>query len=397
MSTAGPPQGARHRSAQREGTPVNRIRALNRRRWLAAALGGLAGAGHALDLAQRATPARTPYAGAVVELAPLQPPAPGEAVSLSIIGTTDVPVFLAVLRAYQQQHPVVAIRYEEFSTQGLFEHMVRPRPADAPGAGVDMLVSSSMDLQARLVNDGHAQPHQSAETAAVPAWARWRNEVFGFSAEPLVMAYDSRRFSAATVPSTRQALLQMLRDPARPLAGRVGSYDLAFSGIGYLAATQDVRIDAGAGALLAALADNQALRAEHASQLLDAVAAGRIAIAYNLPASYVLARIAAGAPIGMVLPRDYTLVLARTAVIPRSAPHAQEAKRFLDYLLSRAGQQVLVQQSRILPIREDVAPADRPSGALRPIVLGPGLLVYQDRRKRERFLQAWDARPGSSP
>ncbi|KQP39064.1 hypothetical protein ASF44_11380 [Pseudorhodoferax sp. Leaf274] len=341
-------------------------------------------------MAHRATPARAPYADAVADLPPLRQAADGTRPALSIIGTTDVPIFLAVLRAYQQQHPSVAIRYEEFSTQGLYDHMVRDR-AQAPA--VDMLVSSSMDLQARLVNDGYAQPHQSAETAAVPAWARWRNEVFGFSAEPLVMAYDTRRFADGTAPTTRQALLELLRDPARPLARRVGTYDLQASGIGYLAATQDARIDAGAGALLAALVDNQALRAEHASQLLDAVAAGRIAIAYNLPASYVQARIAAGEPIGMVLPRDYTLVLARTAIVPRSAPHVQEAKRFLDYLLSRAGQQVLAQQARILPIRDDVAAAGRPAGPLRPIPLGPGLLVYQDRRKRERFLQAWAARP----
>lgn len=364
---------------------------MNRRQCLAATVVGLGGTGHALDLAHRATPARAAYAGAVVELPPLQ--APGAArPALSIIGTTDVPIFLAVLRAYQQQHPQVAIRYEEFSTQGLYDHVVQAR---TQGPAVDMLVSSSMDLQARLVNDGYAQPHQSAETAAVPAWARWRNEVFGFSAEPLVMAYDRRQFPAGQAPATRQALLELLRDPERPLMRRVGSYDLELSGIGYLAATQDARIDAGAGALLAALVDNQALRAEHASQLLDALAAGRIAIAYNLPASYVQARIGAGEPLAMVLPRDYTLVLARTAIVPRGAPQAEEAKRFLDYLLSRAGQQVLAQQSRILPIRDDVAGAERPAGALRPIALGPGLLVYQDRRKRARFLQAWAARPGS--
>ena len=40
------------------------------------------------------------------------------------------------------------------------------------------------------------------------------------------------------------------------------------------------------------------------------------------------------APLAIVQPEDYTLVALRTAVIPRDTPHAAEARRFLDYLLS---------------------------------------------------------------
>ena len=319
---------------------------------------------------------------------PLVLPATGAATgSLSIIGSTDLPVFAPVLRAWQALHPGVAIRYEEFSTQDLYRRAAQP----GAGGGADLLVSSSMDLQVQLVNDGYAQPHRSGHVAALPAWARWRDEIFGFSYEPLVIAYDSRRFTAATVPDNRRELLQMLRAPARPLDRRVGSYDLAASGIGYLAATQDARYDSNAGALLAALADNHAVWVQHAGTLLDGIERGSIALAYNMPGSYVQGRIAAGAPVGMVLPRDYTLVVTRTALIPRDAPHPSEARRFLDFLLSPAGQSVLAQEARILPIRPDVERSAHPVGALRPIPLGPGLLVYQDQRKRQRFLESWRA------
>ncbi len=374
-----------------------------RRALLAAAGGLLLGAP-----AQRAAA----QAGPASDSGTLWLPAAGDATApgadsvagLSIIGTTDLPGFAPVLRDYQRLRPELSIRYEEFSTQGLYRRVADAPPLarPAPTGRVDLLVSSSMDLQARLANDGHAQPHHSAATAALPAWARWRDEVFGFSYEPMVIAYDTRRFASGTTPgaasgavlgpapATRQALLALLRDPARPLAGRVGTYDLEASGIGYLAATQDARIDSGAGALLAALADNRALRARHAAVLLDAMVRGELALAYNLPGSYVQGRIDAGAPLGMVLPRDYTLVIARTAVIPRTAPHPAEARRFLDYLLSPRGQGVLARESRILPIRTDVPGVRHPTGALRPIPLGPGLLVYQDRLKRARFLEAWN-------
>ena len=340
-----------------------------------------------LRTAAQAAP--TMPAAAVAGLAnPLLLPAPAAQTSnLSIMGATDLPVFAPMLRDYQRQHPGVAIRYEEFSTQALYQRAASPA---SPGLA-DLLVSSSMDLQMQLVNDGHAQAHRSEHTAALPAWAHWRDEIFGFSYEPMVMAYDTRRFTPATAPATRRQLLQMLRDPARPLDGRVGSYDLSGSGIGYLAATQDARYDDNAGALMAALAANHARWVMHAGLLLDDIEHGRMALAYNVPGSYVQGRIAAGAPIGMVLPHDYTLVISRTAVIPRNAPNAPEARRFLDYLLSPRGQAVLAHESRILPIRTDVDRGAHPVGALRPIALGPGLLVYQDRLKRARFLEAWRA------
>ena len=342
----------------------------------------------AMGFARSAVAAPPMPAASVTGLSnPLRLPGTGPATTqLSIIGSTDLPVFAPVLRDYQRQHPGVAIRYEEFSTQDLYRQAAQPQ-----AGGADLLVSSSMDLQVQLVNDGRAQSYRSAETAALPTWARWRDEIFGFSYEPMVIAYDTRRFTPATAPATRRRLLQLLRDPARPFDKRVGGYDLAGSGIGYLAATQDARFDENAGALLAAMADNHALQVMHAGVLLDAMERGELDLAYNVPASYVQGRIDAGKPVGMVLPNDYTLVIARTAVIPRSAVNVAEARRFLDYLLSPRGQEVLAREARILPIRADVARQSHPVGALRPIPLGPGLLVYQDRLKRARFLDAWRA------
>ncbi|TQU63421.1 ABC transporter substrate-binding protein, partial [Xanthomonas perforans] len=99
-----------------------------------------------------------------------------------------------------------------------------------------------------------------------------------------------------------------------------------------------------------------------------------------------------GAPLGIVQPQDYTLVALRTAVIPKTAPHAPEARRFLDYLLSPRGQQVLSREARLMPILP--AAGGRGGSAqppFRPIPLGPGLLVYLDKLKRRQFLDAWRA------
>ncbi|MBW8811598.1 MAG: ABC transporter substrate-binding protein, partial [Lysobacter sp.] len=186
------------------------------------------------------------------------------------------------------------------------------------------------------------------------------------------------------------------RDPAAKLAGRVGTYDVARSSVGYLLATQDHQLGSMAGALQAALGDNRVQLEERTGPLLDRVARGDLALAYNVLGSYAQARVDAGAPLGIVLPEDYTLVLLRTALIPRTAPNAAEAGRFLDYLLSPRGQAMLARQVGLQPIRAadgaPLSPHARDGArvrALRPIALGPGLLVYLDALKRRQFLEAW--------
>jgi iron(III) transport system substrate-binding protein len=90
----------------------------------------------------------------------------------------------------------------------------------------------------------------------LPDWAHWRHELFAISYEPVSIVYNTRRLAAARVPNTRRQLLELLRAPDAPLRGRVGSYDVQRSAVGYLFATQDAQLGSIAGALLAALGDN---------------------------------------------------------------------------------------------------------------------------------------------
>ncbi|WP_333629228.1 ABC transporter substrate-binding protein, partial [Stenotrophomonas cyclobalanopsidis] len=213
---------------------------------------------------------------------------------------------------------------------------------------------------------------------------------FGISYEPVVMVYNTRRLPAAKAPHTRRQLLDLLRAEGTPLRGRVGTYDIERSSVGYLLATQDAQRGSIAGALLGALGDNAVLREERTGVLLDKVASGELSLVYNVLGSYAQARIDGGAPLAIIEPEDYTLVVLRTAVIPRTGPHPEEARRFLDYLLSPRGQQVLSREARLMPIVTGNARSDdAPGRSRRPIQLGPGLLVYLDALKRRQFLDAW--------
>ncbi|WP_057679483.1 ABC transporter substrate-binding protein, partial [Xanthomonas phaseoli] len=212
-------------------------------------------------------------------------------VQLRVQGSTDLEVFGAVIRDYQRLHPGTEVIYEDVIAWDIYDRYLHPSHG-APAA--DMLISASMDLQTKLVNDGHALTHRSAQTEALPAWAQWRHEVFGISYEPVAIVYNTRKLDAARVPRTRRQLLALLRAPDAPLRGKVGTYDVERSGVGYLFATQDGQVGSIAGALLAALGANRVALEERTGSLLDRVSRGELLLAYNVLGSYAQARIDAG-------------------------------------------------------------------------------------------------------
>ncbi|MEN4917747.1 ABC transporter substrate-binding protein [Achromobacter spanius] len=316
---------------------------------------------------------------------------------LVVHASNSVQVFRGVLEDFSRLNPGVRLEYTELSTQDLYAQAVA-RAAKAPAArsGPDLVISSAMDLQTKLVNDGYAQAHVSPETRALPAWANWRDEVFSIGTDPIVMVYNTRKLDPARVPHTRRELLSLLQAPDQPLAGQISTYDVQGSGIGYLAATQDTRLDSMAGALLAALGRNGVAIHESTEHALDRLERGEITLAYNLLESYTRHRIAQGAPLAIIYPQDYTLMLSRSAIIPRQAPRGDLGALFLDYLLSPRGQEMLARQSGMRPVSASVIPA----AGVRPVGLGVGLLVYLDPLKKRHFLDLWRAAilpPGQAP
>lgn len=312
----------------------------------------------------------------------------GSANVLVVHASNSLPVFRGVLEDFHRIHPALRLEYTELPTQALYNQIIaRRRDAASEKSGPDLVISSAMDLQTKLANDGYALPHDSPETRALPAWANWRDEVFSTGTDPIVMVYDTRRLDAARAPRTRRALLSLLQAPDRPLAGAVSTYDVGASAIGYLAATQDTRLDSMAPALLAALGQNGAALYASSDDALDMLERGDAMLAYNVLESYTRHRIERGAPLAVIYPRDYTLMLSRAALIPRQAPRPDLGAMFLDYLLSPRGQHMIAQASGMRPVGDSVVPA----AGVRPLGLGVGLLVYQDALKKRHFLDLWRA------
>ncbi|WP_084784162.1 ABC transporter substrate-binding protein [Marinobacterium aestuarii] len=318
---------------------------------------------------------------------------------LQVYGGADFVAIAPLLEAYQAQYPSVRLQYSEFGTRELYNRFL----ADLPKTP-DLVMSSAMDLQFKLVNDGYAQAYSSAQTQALPDWARWRNEIFGITYEPAVMVINSGFLDNETLPSSRAELIDLIRRKGDQVRGRIGTFDIEKVGIGYLVWSHDNLRTASNGRLLESFSLHDARLFSSSAAMLQQLAQGNIVIAYNVLGSYAHAWARQYPVLSVIKPSDYTTVIMRSAFIPAAAANTTDAKRFLDFMLSLQGQQVLADQSSLYPIRDEVSGETSAQGLrlsnnspLRPIPLGVSLLVQTDAMKRSLILEEWRRAFGTSP
>ena len=309
---------------------------------------------------------------------------------LNIVSTTQDADVADLLADFRARHPDIEIVHTKINSNDIYNQIVDPSTSSAaPG---DIVWSSAMDLQIKLVNDGYAQPYVSKEIAHIPEWAIWKDEAYAITAEPIVIVYNKNLVAEADVPQTRADLKSLLSRKPDVYQGKIASYDPEQSGTGFLFITRDARITKTTWDMVRAFGSAGIKLYSTTGTVLDRISSGEHLIAYNMIGSYAIERAKEDASIGIVFPADYITLMSRIAFIPVTSQHLESAKLFLDYLLSERGQKFLLAHS-IGPVRIDlgeagVIPADR-SDAVKPIHIGPELLTYLDQSKRASFLKEW--------
>lgn len=319
--------------------------------------------------------------------------AKGEGV-VTVYAATDRNVTQPLVLAFEKRYPGVRVEIEDLSTSELYQRFL-----DDAGTGhePDVLWSSAMDLQVKLVNDGYAQPYRSPETMALPKWAVWKDEAFGTTFEPVAFVYNRKMLQPEEVPSTHAELLRLLTRERGRFAGRLTGYDPGASGLGLLLHSQDVLANPVVFWKLAqSFGRTGIVTLPSSGAMLDRISSGELLFGYNVLGSYARLRAAHDPAIGVMLPRDYTLVMSRVAFIARRAKHPNAARLWLDYLLSVDGQRLIASQPGFFSVRDDVRDVAATllqkelGGAFRPIAIGTGLMTYIDQAKRHEFLRQWN-------
>ncbi|WP_085317792.1 ABC transporter substrate-binding protein [Derxia lacustris] len=313
-----------------------------------------------------------------------------------IYSATDQKQIAPLLRDFEALYPAIKVEYHDMNSTEVYNRFISE---SAAGASADVMWSSAMDLQVKLVNDGYALAYKLSDASKLPDWAIWKNEAFGTTYEPVGFVYNKRLVDAADVPKTHADFTRLLTAKADKFKGKVTTYDPEKSGVGFSFHSQDALTNpAGFWELAKAMGQTGVRVQSSTGTMMERIASGENLIGYNLLGSYALTRAAKDPSIGVSFPTDYTLVMSRVMFIAKGAKHPAAAKVFLEYILSQRGQTVIASDADLFAIRSDVKGDTTISGlqaqlgnALKPIVIGPGLLTYLDQAKRLEFLKQWNA------
>jgi iron(III) transport system substrate-binding protein len=178
--------------------------------------------------------------------------------------------------------------------------------------------------------------------------------------------------------------------------GKIGTYDVTQSGVGYLFFLRDLEHFADLWSLVGAMGE-AGLRVFPTSQdIIARVNSGDLLIGYNILGSYAADQAAQMPNLGLTLPRDFVVVVSRVSMVPRAAANPDLGEMFLSFLMSREGQTLLAERLRLPAVSLEVS-GSASAGAmnrvfgdrLRPVPVSPGLLVYLDQAKRARVLARW--------
>lgn len=314
---------------------------------------------------------------------------------LTVYSALDASAARPLISAFQTDNPDLAVNYHELQSLEIYERVIRE--ADEQGQTADLVFSSAMDLQMKLANDGYARRLNIPAAANWPSWASWRDTAFALTFEPAVIVYHKPSFSDRAVPQTRTALSALLRAGEDAHFGRVATYDIERSGLGFLFLARDAEHYRETWDLVRAMGSAGIKLYSSSSAILERVADGRFALGYNILGSYATAWADHNPDLGIVLPSDYTIVMARIALVPEAAVSPALGQRFLAFMMSERGQQVMAQEAKLPALHPNVSGENTASALrrqagiqLRPISVSPGLLVYLDQVKRARFIERWN-------
>lgn len=253
-----------------------------------------------------------------------------------------------------------------------------------------------MDLQVKLVDDGQAMTYVSPETSKLPSWAVYKSQAYGTTYEPAVFIYNKRLVTADEVPQDHAAFAKLLVAKAEKFKGKVTTYDIEKSGVGFMFVVQDTKFFPGMKDLEKGFGATNYRVYSSTGNMLEKVSSGEHLLGYNVLGSYALVRAKKDQNLGVVLPKDYTLVLSRVMFIGKQAKNPNAAKVWTDYILSARGQKLIGSDVELFAIRNDVdaeytaASLNKQLGNnVKPIPVSSEIITYLDPKKRLEFLSAW--------
>ncbi len=315
-----------------------------------------------------------------------------------VYSTTDTKAAAPVVKDFEALYPDVKVEYNDMNSTEIYNRYISEQAAG--GASGDVIWSSSMDSALKLAAD-YALAYKSEETAKLPAWSIWKDKAYGTTYEPAVFIYNTRLVKKEEVPTTHAALAKLVSSQAERFKNKVTTYDIEKSAVGFMFAVQDNLDNPNYFDFIRDVGHAGLVVQSSTGTMMERVSSGENLIGYNILGSYAETRAKKDPSIGVAYPTDYVLVLSRVAFISKKAKHKNAAKLWMDYLLSKRGQNVLANKADLASVRDDIDGDNDVDGmtkklgkALKPIPVDESLLDYLHQDKRLAFIKKWRAAAG---
>jgi iron(III) transport system substrate-binding protein len=313
-----------------------------------------------------------------------------------IYSALDTKAAQPLIKDFNAVYPNIKVEYNDMNSTELYNRYIAEVASGQGGA--DVMWSSAMDLQVKLVDDGKAMAYKSPEAAKVPAWANYKDQAWGTTYEPAVFIYNKRLVTGDEIPQDHAGFAKVINAHLDKYKGKVTTYDIEKSGVGFMFVVQDTKYFPGMKDLQKGFGATSYKVYSSTGNMLEKVSSGEHLLGYNVLGSYALVRAKKDPALGVVLPKDYTLVLSRVLFIGKQAKNPNAAKLWTDYILSQRGQKLIGGDVELFSIRSDVdaeytaASLAKQLGAnVKPIPVSAEIVTYLDQKKRLDFLADWKA------
>ena len=281
--------------------------------------------------------------------------------SVVVYSSADKEFAKLIFRAYEQRTGVKVLALydtEETKTAGLTARLV----AEKANPKADVFWSSDTSRAVALVDQGVASSYASPEAAAIPARHKSATGLWtGFAARIRVMLYNTDKVKAADAP---RSILDLTKPRWK---GRFAIANPHFGTMSFHASALFVVWgDARATTFFQDLKANDAVIAAGNSDVKDRVADGRVDVGI-LDEDDAVVALREKKPVALIVPDQEgpqplgTPLMPNAALLIRGAPHPEQARRFIDFLVSAEAEKIL-------------ATSDAAQFPLHPGVPGPTLL-----------------------
>ena len=246
--------------------------------------------------------------------------------------------------------------------------------AEKDNPAADVVVLASLSSAQGLMKQGLTLPYKEAKSGdkLFTQWSEKDGNYFSYSLSALGIAYNTKLVKTpptSLTDLTKEEWKDKVNIPDPSQSGSAADFVT-----GYISSNGEAGWN-----LFNEYKNNGVLMAGANQEALDPVLTGAKSIVVSGVDYMTYSAKAKGEAIDLVYPKEGTVISARPALILKSSKNVENAKAFIDYLLSDEAQK-MVSDAYLLPGRTDIKTEGRPSASEIPTLKTDSEWMYENQK-----------------